>query len=236
MIEAVGLTKYYGEFAAIDDVSFRIGSGEVAAFLGPNGAGKSTSMKLLTGYLAATKGTAKIAGHDMATDRIAGAKKLGYLPENGPLYPDMTPRSLLRFFGEARGMSGRFLNERIATVVELCSLKSVYGKPIGKLSKGYRQRVGMAQAMLHEPDVLILDEPTAGLDPNQIHGVREMLRRIGKKKTILLSTHILQEVEAVASRVLFINEGRLVFDGTIDEFKKKGTDIETRFRELTKAG
>jgi ABC-2 type transport system ATP-binding protein len=236
MIEAVGLTKYYGEFAAIDDVSFRVNSGEVVAFLGPNGAGKSTSMKLLTGYLAATSGTAKIAGHDMATDRIAGARKLGYLPENGPLYPDMTPRSLLRFFGEARGMSSRYLNERIATVVELCSLKSVYGKPIGKLSKGYRQRVGMAQAMLHEPEVLILDEPTAGLDPNQIHGVREMLRRIGKEKTILLSTHILQEVEAVASRVLFIDEGRLVFSGTIAEFKKKDMDIAARFRELTRAG
>jgi ABC-2 type transport system ATP-binding protein len=133
-------------------------------------------------------------------------------------------------------MSGQYLKERIATVVELCSLKSVYGKPIGKLSKGYRQRVGMAQAMLHEPEVLILDEPTAGLDPNQIHGVREMLRRIGKEKTILLSTHILQEVEAVTSRVLFINEGCLVFDGSIAEFKKQGTDIETRFRELTKAG
>jgi len=236
MIEAVGLTKYYGEFAAIDNVSFNINSGEVVAFLGPNGAGKSTSMKLLTGYLAATKGTAKIAGHDMATNRIAGAQKLGYLPENGPLYPDMTPRSLLRFFGEARGMSKRSLTERIATVVELCALKSVYGKPIGKLSKGYRQRVGMAQALLHEPEVLILDEPTAGLDPNQIHEVREMLRRIGKEKTILLSTHILQEVEAVASKVLFINEGRLVFNGTIAEFKKQDTDIASRFRELTKAG
>ena len=235
MIEAVGLTKYYGEFAAIDNVSFHINSGEVVAFLGPNGAGKSTSMKLLTGYLSATKGTAKIAGHDMATDRIAGAQKLGYLPENGPLYPDMTPRSLLRFFGEARGIARRTLTDRIATVVELCALKSVYGKPIGKLSKGYRQRVGMAQAMLHEPEVLILDEPTAGLDPNQIHEVREMLRRIGKEKTILLSTHILQEVEAVASKVLFINEGRLVFNGTIAEFNKKGSDIGDRFRELTKA-
>jgi len=233
MIEAVGLTKYYGEFAAIDDVSFTINSGEVVAFLGPNGAGKSTSMKLLTGYLAATRGTAQIAGYDMATNRIAGAKKLGYLPENGPLYPDMTPRSLLRFFGEARGMSGNYLKERMATVVELCSLKSVYGKPIGKLSKGYRQRVGMAQAMLHEPEVLILDEPTAGLDPNQIHGVREMLKRIGREKTILLSTHILQEVEAVASRVLFINEGRLVCDEPMDEFKTKNIDIAVRFRELT---
>ena len=236
MIEAVGLTKYFGDFAAIDDVSFAISKGEVAAFLGPNGAGKSTSMKLLTGYLAATRGTARIAGHDMAADRIAGSVKLGYLPENGPLYPDMSPRALLRFFGEARGITGRRLTERIAAVVELCALKSVYGKPIGKLSKGFRQRVGMAQVLLHEPEVLILDEPTAGLDPNQIHEVRETLRRIGKEKTILLSTHILQEVENVASRVLFINEGRLVFNGTLDDFKKSGKseNLDARFRELTK--
>ena len=235
MIEAVGLTKYYGDFAAIDNVSFSITQGEVVAFLGPNGAGKSTSMKLVTGYLAATKGTARIAGHDMASDRIAGSKKLGYLPENGPLYPDMSPRALLQFFGEARGISGAKLKERIAAVVELCALKTVYGKPIGKLSKGFRQRVGMAQALLHEPEVLILDEPTAGLDPNQIHDVRETLKQIGKEKTILLSTHILQEVEAVASRVLFINEGRLVFDGTVDELKKSNADLDVRFRELTKA-
>ncbi|MDR0610781.1 MAG: ABC transporter ATP-binding protein [Planctomycetaceae bacterium] len=235
MIEAVNLTKYYGDFAAIDKVSFNINRGEVVAFLGPNGAGKSTSMKLLTGYLAATSGTARIAGHDMATDRIAGSQKLGYLPENGPLYPDMTPRSLLRFFGEARGIAPNQLNERIAAVVELCALKSVYGKPIGKLSKGFRQRVGMAQALLHEPEVLILDEPTAGLDPNQIHDVRETLRRIGKEKTVLLSTHILQEVEAVASRVLFINDGKLVFDGTIEEFRKSDSDLDKRFRVLTQS-
>ncbi|MDR2755398.1 MAG: ABC transporter ATP-binding protein [Planctomycetaceae bacterium] len=235
MIEAVGLTKYYGDFAAIDNVSFDIKRGEVVAFLGPNGAGKSTSMKLLTGYLAATHGTARIAGHDMATDRIAGSRTLGYLPENGPLYPDMTPRSLLHFFGEARGLSPNRLRERIAVVVELCALKSVYGKPIGKLSKGFRQRVGMAQALLHEPEVLILDEPTAGLDPNQIHDVRETLRRIGKEKTVLLSTHILQEVEAVASRVLFINDGKLVFDGTIEEFRKSDSDLDKRFRVLTQS-
>jgi ABC-2 type transport system ATP-binding protein len=235
MIEAAALSKYYHDFAAIDNVTFRIDRGEVVAFLGPNGAGKSTSMKLLTGYLAATSGTAKIAGYDMATDRIAGSTKLGYLPENGPLYPDMSPASLLRFFGEVRGLAGTYLKDRIAAVVELCSLGSVFNKPIGKLSKGYRQRVGMAQALLHEPEVLILDEPTAGLDPNQIHDVRETLRQIGKEKTILLSTHILQEVEAVASRVLFINEGRIVFDGTIDAFKSKGSDLDLRFRELTKA-
>jgi ABC-2 type transport system ATP-binding protein len=235
MIEAVGLTKYYGDFAAIDNVSFNIKRGEVAAFLGPNGAGKSTSMKLLTGYLAATHGIARIAGHDMAIDRIAGSQRLGYLPENGPLYPDMTPRSLLHFFGEARGLAPNKLRERIAVVVELCALKSVYGKPIGKLSKGFRQRVGMAQALLHEPEVLILDEPTAGLDPNQIHDVRETLRRIGKEKTVLLSTHILQEVEAVASRVLFINDGKLVFDGAIEEFRKSDSDLDRRFRVLTQS-
>ncbi|MDR2642581.1 MAG: ABC transporter ATP-binding protein [Planctomycetaceae bacterium] len=235
MIDAIELTKYYGEFAAIDNVSFSINKGEVAAFLGPNGAGKSTSMKLLTGYLSATRGTAKIAGHDMATDRIAGAAKLGYLPENGPLYPDMSPASLLRFFGDARGIKGRKLEERISYVVDLCSLKTVYGKPIGKLSKGFRQRVGMAQALLHEPDVLILDEPTAGLDPNQIYDVRQTLKQIGKEKTILLSTHILQEVEAVASRVLFINEGKLVFDGTIEEFRKKDINLDNTFRSLTKS-
>jgi ABC-2 type transport system ATP-binding protein len=235
MIEAINLTKYYGNFAAIDDVSFNINKGEVVAFLGPNGAGKSTSMKLLTGYLSATSGVAKIAGHDMATDRIAGAAKLGYLPENGPLYPDMSPAALLRFFGEARGIQGRKLEDRIAYVVELCALKTVYGKPTGKLSKGFRQRVGMAQALLHEPEVLILDEPTAGLDPNQIYDVRQTLKQIGKEKTILLSTHILQEVEAVASRVLFINEGKLIFNGTIEEFRKKDTNLDNTFRNLTKS-
>ncbi len=236
MIEAAGLTKFYGDFAATDRISFTIKRGEVVAFLGPNGAGKSTTMKMLTGYLAPTRGQARIADHDMATDRLAGARKLGYLPENGPLYPDMTPRSLLKFFGEARGLSGKTLKNRMADVVELCHLATVYGKPIGKLSKGFRQRVGMAQALLHEPDVLILDEPTAGVEPNQIFDVRETLRQIGKAKTILLSTHILQEVEAVASRVLFINEGRLVFDGSMADFctKKRGDSLDDRFRALTK--
>lgn len=237
MIEAIGLTKYYGDFAATDSVSFRVNQGEVVAFLGPNGAGKSTTMKLLTGYLSPTKGVARVAGHDMATDRLAGSSHLGYLPENGPLYPDMTPRGLLRFFAEARGLASPVRKKRIQEVIGLCDLETVIGKPIGKLSRGFRQRVGMAQVLLHEPDVLILDEPTAGLDPNQIHEVRETIRRIGKEKTILLSTHILQEVEAVASRVLFINEGKLVFDGTIEEFrsggKQKDADLDTRFRELS---
>lgn len=235
MIEAKGLSKFYGEFAAIQNVTFQVSQGEVVAFLGPNGAGKSTTMKLLTGYLAPSAGVARIAGHDMSTDRLAGSARLGYLPENGPLYSDMTPRSLLSFFADARGLTGARKRDRIAAVVELCSLGSVIGKPIGKLSRGYRQRVGMAQVLLHEPDVLIMDEPTAGLDPNQIHEVRETIRKLGESKTVLLSTHILQEVEAMASRVLFINEGRLVFDGPVELLVKDGRSLDEHFRELTTA-
>jgi len=233
MIEAVGLAKYYGDFAAIEDVSFSIPQGQVVAFLGPNGAGKSTTMKLLTGYLAPSRGVARIAGHDMTVDRIAGSSRLGYLPENGPLYPDMTPRTLLEFFADARGMTSQRKRQRIEAVVQLCDLGSVIGKAIGKLSKGYRQRVGMAQALLHEPDVLILDEPTAGLDPNQIRDVRKTIRTLGENKTILLSTHILQEVEAIASRVIFINEGRLVYDGSVAGLTASGESLAQRFHELT---
>ena len=236
MIEAQRLTKYFGEFAAIRDVSFSVAQGEVVAFLGPNGAGKSTTMKLLTGYLAASDGTATIAGHDMSTDRLAGSAQLGYLPENGPLYPDMSPRSLLGFFADARGLSGMQKRSRIGEVIELCALGSVVGKPIAKLSRGFRQRVGMAQVLLHQPDVLILDEPTAGLDPNQIHDVRETIRKLGQDKTILLSTHILQEVEAMASRVLFIDEGKLVYDGTIEDLTGGGKHLDELFREMTGSG
>jgi ABC-2 type transport system ATP-binding protein len=233
MIEAIGLSKYYGDFAAIRDVSFQVRQGEVVAFLGPNGAGKSTTMKVLTGYLAPSAGTAKIAGHNMATDRLAGAARLGYLPENGPLYPDMTPRTLLEFFADARGMGGSRKRERIEAVIDQCALGAVIGKAIGKLSKGYRQRVGMAQVLLHEPDVLVLDEPTAGLDPNQIREVRDTIRRLGENKTILLSTHILQEVDAMASRVLFINEGRLKYDGTPSQLTRDGKSLDEHFHELT---
>jgi ABC-2 type transport system ATP-binding protein len=235
MIEADGLSKFYGIFAATRDVSFKVYEGELVAFLGPNGAGKSTTMKMLTGYLAPSEGTARIAGHDMAHDRIAASSYLGYLPENGPLYPDMTPHSSLEFFADARGMEPARKRERIDAVVDLCDLVGVLYKPISKLSKGYRQRVGMAQALLHEPDVLILDEPTAGLDPNQISGVRETMRRLGEEKTILLSTHILQEVEAMASRVVMINEGRLVYDGSVSELKDKFGGLERAFQELTAA-
>ena len=185
MIEADGLTKYYGQFIATEDISFRVPRGEIVAFLGPNGAGKSTTMKMLTGYLAPSAGSARVAGFDMSTDRLKAAARLGYLPENGPLYPDMTPRSLLEFFADARGLSREHRERRIEAVVKQCELGSVIGKAIGKLSKGYRQRVGMAQVLLHEPDVLILDEPTSGLDPNQIREVRDTIRKLGQQKTIL---------------------------------------------------
>ena len=170
----------------------------------------------------------------MSTHRIEGSKRLGYLPENGPLYPDMTPHSSLDFFAEARGLSRQRKRQRIEAVVELCDLSSVIYKPINKLSKGYRQRVGMAQALLHEPDVLILDEPTGGLDPNQIRGVRETIKRLGEQKTILLSTHILQEVEAMADRVVLINEGRLVYDGDLAGMDKGGRGLDNAFAEMTR--
>jgi len=234
MIHAQNLTKIYNKFIATLDVSFRIEKGEVACFLGPNGAGKSTTMKMLTGFLAPTSGRASIAGCDMVENRVEGAKHLGYLPENGVLYPDMTPEGFLKFFAELRRIPRKEQKERIAEVVELCELESIFRRPIGRLSRGYRQRVGMAQALLHNPDVVILDEPTAGLDPNQIQHVRDAIVRIGKTKTVLLSTHILQEVRAVASRVVFISDGRIVFDGSVDDFGADADDFDRKFHELTR--
>lgn len=235
MIEAVGLSKFYGTFAATQNVSFAVPRGQVCAFLGPNGAGKSTTMKMLTGFLAPSEGTARIGGFDVSTDRLSAAKLLGYLPENGPLYLEMTPSSLLRFMGEIRGMEAALLRDRLEYVAQQCSLRSVWGKPIGKLSKGFRQRVGMAQALLHDPQVLILDEPTSGLDPNQTHDVRVLIEKLSQTKTILLSTHILQEVKAVCNRVILINEGRVVFDGPTAEMEAQGSSMEARFRTLTGA-
>jgi len=232
MIEARGLTKYYGPFVATENISFSIPEGQIVAFLGPNGAGKTTTMKMLTGYLAPSAGTAEIAGLDVHKERIEASKRLGYLPENGPLYPDMTPMELLEFFGEARELGPKKLRERIAAVRELCALNQVLEKPIGKLSRGLRQRVGLAQALLHDPEVLIMDEPTAGLDPNQIKQFRDNIRTLGRSKTILISTHILQEVDAIADRVLFVHNGRLVFDGTPNDLKEDGS-LEGPFYRLT---
>lgn len=235
MIEAKGLSKYYGPFVAIQNVSFTIPEGQICAFLGPNGAGKSTTMKILTGFLSPSEGSAAIAGYDISTHRLEAARRLGYLPENGPLYQEMTPLELLNFFGEARGLEPGYLKQRIDAVVEQCALQLVLEKPIGKLSRGYKQRVGLAQALLHDPEVLIMDEPTAGLDPNQIREFRTNIRKIAHKKTILLSTHILQEVEAVADHVIFIHNGKLVFNGAPGELKENGS-LEKPFYRLTGEG
>ena len=233
MIEANGLCKQFGSFLAVRDVSFSIPKGQVVAFLGPNGAGKTTTMRLLTGFVAPTHGSARIAGINVQDHRIEAAERLGYLPENGPLYTDMTPIGLLRFFGAARGLAGSRLTDRIDAVVDQCALNTVAHKPIGKLSKGYRQRVSMAQAILHDPDVLIMDEPTSGLDPNQIRGVRALIRDLGKTKTVLVSTHILQEVEPIAGRVLFIHDGKIVFDGAPADLARKSGTLEEAFYSLT---
>lgn len=233
MIEARGLSKFYGNFAATRDITFSIPQGQVAAFLGPNGAGKSTTMKLLTGFLAPSEGEAFIGGYNVSTDRLAATELVGYLPENGPLYPEMTPKGLLRYCGAARGLSAGTLAERLDFVAQKCSLGDVWGKPISKLSRGYKQRVGMAQALLHDPKVLILDEPTSGLDPNQTFQVRDLILSLAKTKTILLSTHILTEVKAVCSRVILINGGRLILDGTVEEMEGKQHDMEQQFRSLT---
>ena len=232
MIEAKGLSKYYGDFIAVEDLTFSIRKGEVVAFLGPNGAGKSTTMKMLTGYLAPSSGTAKICGMEVANNRSLVANRIGYLPENGPLYEEMTPISLLNFFGDARSLDPTTKKDRIAQVIEQCALQTVLSKPIGKLSRGFRQRVGMANVLLHEPDVLIMDEPTAGLDPNQVLEVRKTIKGLGK--TILLSTHILQEVPEVADRIILINNGRLIFEGTPDEVKGESS-LDAWFNKQTLA-
>ncbi|WP_298868138.1 ABC transporter ATP-binding protein [uncultured Gimesia sp.] len=235
MIEAIGLSKFYGQFTATKDVTFSVPRGQVAAFLGPNGAGKSTTMKLLSGFLSPSEGRALVGGFDMSTHRIEASQKLGYLPENGPLYEEMTPQGFLKYAGSVRGMSSAELSNRLEFVSDKCDLSSVWKKPIRKLSRGFRQRVGMAQALLHDPDILILDEPTSGLDPNQNQTMRDLIRDLGKTKTILLSTHILQEVKAVCSRVILINQGLVVFDGSVDELGTTQDDMETSFHKLTHA-
>ena len=232
MIEAKGLCKYYGDFIAVEDLNFTINEGEVVAFLGPNGAGKSTTMKMLTGFLAPSAGTSRICGLEVSENRAEVANRIGYLPENGPLYEEMTPVDLLNFFGDARGLDKNLKANRIEKVIDQCALQTVVTKPISKLSRGFRQRVGMANVLLHEPDVLIMDEPTEGLDPNQVLEVRKTIKGLGK--TILLSTHILQEVRNVADRILLINQGRLVFSGTPEDLKEESS-LDDWFNRETKA-
>jgi ABC-2 type transport system ATP-binding protein len=233
IVKAEKLSKLYGPFVAIRDVSFEIAPGQVVALLGPNGAGKTTIMRMLTGFLAPTSGRASVCGFDVEQDRSLAAAALGYLPENGPLYPDMTPGEVLRFFGAARGLPPAALRERLAVVTAACDIEAILDKAIGKLSKGLRQRVGLAQALLHDPKAIIMDEPTAGLDPIQILHFRAHIRHLSREKTLLMSTHILQEVEAVADRVLVMSGGRLVFDGPTSELGH-GAALEARFFELTR--
>ncbi len=212
MIEIENLQKRFGAITAVDGVSFTVERGTVLGFLGPNGAGKSTTMKMLTGFLPPTGGTARIGGHDITTDGLAAKKLVGYLPEGAPLYPDMTPEAFLYFIAEIRGLSGAKAKARVAEVAEKVSLQKVMRQPIETLSKGFKRRVGLAQAILHDPQVLVLDEPTDGLDPNQKKEVRALIRSMQQDKVIILSTHILEEVEALCSRVIIIAGGRIVID------------------------
>ena len=216
-----GLTKTYGDFRALNDISFRVKPGEIVGFLGPNGAGKTTTMKILTCFMSATLGEAKVAGFDVREDSEEVRRRIGYLPENVPLYEEMLVYDYLNFIAEVRGVPGAKRKERIKAVGELTGLEKVISRPIRELSKGYRQRVGLAQAIIHEPDVIILDEPTTGLDPNQLIEIRDLIKTIGQEKTIIFSTHILQEVTAVCDRIIIINNGEIVADGTLDELEEK---------------
>ena len=221
MLEIRHLVKSFGPLVAVDDVSFTVPQGEVLGFLGPNGAGKSTTMKMITGFLAPTAGTAIICGYDIATQPIAAKRHIGYLPEGAPAYPDMTPADFLDFIAHIRGFSGDEATRRIGRVVEMIRIGEVMHQPIETLSKGFKRRVGVAQALLHDPDVLILDEPTDGLDPNQKYEMRTVITAMRPDKAIIISTHLLEEVEAVCSRAIIIAHGRILADGTPAELAQR---------------
>jgi ABC-2 type transport system ATP-binding protein len=230
MIQVANLTKDYGSKRAVDQLSFEVPSGEVLGFLGPNGAGKSTTMKILACYLAPTSGTVRVAGHDVFEDSLQVRQNVGYLPENTPLYRDMTSLEFLEFVAALRGVEADQRERRIRQIAQVCGLFEVMGQPVGELSKGYRQRVGLAQAMVHDPPILILDEPTSGLDPNQIVEIRELIKEIGKQKTVILSTHILSEVEATCGRVIIIHQGKMVADGSTEELTHGDLTRDLAFR------
>ena len=235
LIEIAGLTKRFGAFTAVDNVSFTVARGEVLGFLGPNGAGKSTTMRMLAGFMTPTSGTAGICGHDVQTDSVAARKTLGFLPEGAPTYPDMTVQGFLAFVAAIRGYRGGEAADRVDHAVSLTTLASVRLQPVETLSKGFKRRVGLAQALLHDPPVLVLDEPTDGLDPNQKHEVRELIARMAPEKAIVISTHILEEVGAVCSRAIIIADGRIVADGTPAELEKRHPSgrLEDVFRAIT---
>ncbi|MFQ5718583.1 MAG: ATP-binding cassette domain-containing protein [Acidobacteriota bacterium] len=227
MIEITDLEKNYGETTALRRISVSIQAGEVVGLLGPNGAGKTTAMKILVGYLLPTSGTATVAGHDVIDEPLVVQSKIGYLPENAPLYGDMLVQEYLRFMADMRGLEPATRRQRFGQVVDECCITDVLTRPIGQLSKGFRQRVGLAGAILHDPEILILDEPTTGLDPNQIVEVRDLIRRMGQKKTIILSTHILPEVEASCGRAVILIDGRVRADGSLEDLTRSSVQSVT---------
>lgn len=222
MIRVEKLQKYFDGIHAVDDVSFSIAKGEVVGLLGPNGAGKTTTMRIITGYLNADGGQATVDGILVDRSKAETKKRIGYLPENAPLYQDLEVVQYLTYISRLRGIPPDIQDKRIKEMIDTCGLGDVLGRPIGNLSKGFKQRVGLASAMIHRPPILILDEPTSGLDPNQIAEIRELIKKIGRERTVVLSTHILQEVEATCSRALIINSGRLVGHGTMEELLHHG--------------
>ena len=229
------LTKYYGHEKAVNDISFDVKTGEILGFLGPNGAGKTTTMKIITCYRPPTAGTVDVDGYSIAEHSFEVRRKIGYLPELNPLYMDMNVMEYLEYAAQLHALDRTKMRQQLAQMVEVCGLKEVRHKDIGELSKGYRQRVGLAQAMIHEPDVLILDEPTSGLDPNQIVEIRNLIKQLGRAKTVVLSTHILTEVQATCDRVIIINEGSIVADGTPSELQRKFHGSESITLELKAA-
>ncbi len=234
MISINKLTKYYGEFCALDSIDFKINKGEILGLLGPNGAGKTTTLRLLTCYLDPTSGTIDVKDFNIADNPLEIKELIGYLPESAPIYPDMITYDYLNFVAEIRGINPDKKAQRIQELVEICGLYEIMHKFINELSKGYKQRVGLAHAMMGDPEILVFDEPTAGLDPNQIVEIRELIKKIGKEKTVVLSSHILSEVEATCDRVVIINRGKIVADGTVDDLKKsgsKGTDVHLAFKD-----
>jgi ABC-2 type transport system ATP-binding protein len=235
LIEILGLTKRFGGLTAVDNVSFSVRRGEVLGFLGPNGAGKSTTMRMLAGFMIPTAGTARIQGHDVQTDGVAARRVLGFLPEGAPTYPEMPVEGFLRFCGRVRGYSGSELADRLDRALRLTTLQGVRLQPVETLSKGFKRRVGLAQALLHDPPVLVLDEPTDGLDPNQKHEVRGLIERMAPDKAIVISTHLLEEVDAVCSRAIIIAGGRIVADATPADLRQLHSSgrLEDVFRALT---
>jgi ABC-2 type transport system ATP-binding protein len=233
LIDIEGLTKRFGAFTAVDGVSFAVARGEVVGFLGPNGAGKSTTMRMLAGFITPSAGTARLCGEDVTTRPVAARRHLGYLPEGAPCYPEMSVSAFLEFCARVRGFGGGELRERVARAMAATQLEGVRLQPIETLSKGFKRRVGLASALLHDPPVLVMDEPTDGLDPNQKHEVRSLIQRMAPEKAIIISTHILEEVSAVCTRAIVIARGRVVVDETPAALAARGPSLDAVFRRLT---